>query len=72
MPTYDLEEGSIQHQFFLDRHRIQVFGGGYANGKTAALCIKCLMFSRDYPGSNGLIARESYPKLNDTVRKEFY
>lgn len=26
----------------------------------------------DYPGCNGLIARSTYPKLNDTIRKEFY
>jgi hypothetical protein len=26
---------------------------------------------RDYPGCNGLIARATFPKLNDTIRKEF-
>lgn len=72
MPIYELEEGSIQHQFFLDRHRIQVFGGGFANGKTAALSIKALHCAKNYPGSSGLVARETYPKLNDTIRKEIY
>jgi len=72
VPIYDLEDGSIQHQFFLERRRVQIFGGGYANGKTAALSVKSLQLARDYPGSNGLVARETYPKLNDTIRKEIY
>ena len=33
--------------------------------------IKALMLAKHYPGSNGLIARSTYPKLNDTIRKEF-
>lgn len=49
-----------------------MFGGGFGNGKTAAACIKAIQLVLDYPGSNGLIARETYPKLNDTIRAELY
>src|SRR3990167_9804170 len=72
MANYKVIDGSVQHLFMLDRHPIRFFGGGYANGKTAALCAAAIQLARDYPGSNGLIARESYPKLNDTIRKEFF
>lgn len=70
--TYRLYEGSLQHRFQQSRAKIQFFGGGFANGKTASACIKALTLAKDYPGSNGLIARSTYPKLNDTIRKEFF
>ena len=51
--------------------KVQFIGGGFGNGKTAATCIKALKLCKDYPGCNGLIARSTYPKLNDTIRREF-
>ena len=72
MRQYKLTEGNLQHQFQLSRAKIQIFGGGFANGKTTGGVIKALQLAKDYPGSNGLIARSTYPKLNDTIRKEFY
>lgn len=72
MPVYKMDEGSLHWQFDQCRAPIQFFGGGYGNGKTtAAVVLKALRLARDYPGSNGLIARSTYPKLNDTIRKEF-
>jgi hypothetical protein len=63
---------SPQYEFGELRTRVQVFGGGYGNGKTAAAVVqKALLVARDYPGANILIARSTYPKLNDTIRKEF-
>lgn len=70
-PTKENPEGSVQYRFHSSRAKVQVFGGGFGNGKTAAACVKALGLAQDYPGSNGLIARESYPKLNDSIRKEF-
>lgn len=71
-PTYRVIEGSLQDQFDKLRTKVQFYGGGFANGKTAASCVlKALKLAKDYPGSNGLIARSTYPKLNDTIRKEF-
>lgn len=70
-PVYKMSEGSLQHRFQLSRNKVQIMGGGFANGKSAGACIKALNLARDYPGSNGLIARSTYPKLNDTIRKEF-
>jgi hypothetical protein len=71
MPAYKLHEGSLTQRFFNSRAKIKAYGGGFANGKTAASVIAALQLARDYPGSNGLIARSTYPKLNDTIRKEF-
>jgi hypothetical protein len=71
-PNYKIHEGSLQEQFDKLRSKVQFYGGGFANGKTAAACVlKALKLARDYPGCNGLIARSTYPKLNDTIRSEF-
>jgi phage terminase large subunit len=71
MRTYKLREGSVQYAFQNSRAKIQIMGGGFGNGKTTAGVLKGLNLAKDYPGSNGLIARSTYPKLNDTIRKEF-
>lgn len=71
VPVYKISEGSLQHRFQASRAKIQLFGGGFGNGKTTSAVVKALQLARDYPGSNGLIARSTYPKLNDTIRKEF-
>lgn len=71
MPTFRITEGSLQERFQQSRALVQVFGGGFGNGKTANTVIKCLSIAKDYPGSNGLIARSTLPKLNDTIRNEF-
>jgi hypothetical protein len=72
VPNYRLEEGSAQHGFQLSRAKVQVFGGGFANGKTTGLVIKALHLAKFFPGGLGLLGRETYPKLNDTLRKEFF
>lgn len=72
MTSYKLVEDSVQHRFHQSRAPIQVFGGGFGNGKTAAICIKMISLAREYAGGNFLVARSTYPKLNDTVRKEFF
>lgn len=69
--AYRLEIGSAHDRFQSSRAKIQMFGGGFGNGKTTAGVIKGLKLARDYPGSNGLVARSTYPKLTSTVRKEF-
>ncbi len=71
MPVFKLEHDSLQDRFLHSTAKIQLFGGGFANGKTSAACVKALQYAKDYPGSNGLMARSTYPKLNDTLRKEF-
>lgn len=70
--NYELEEGSIQYGFSLSRHKMQFMAGGYANGKTTALAVKGIRLAADYPGSTGLLARATYPKLNGTLRRVFF
>lgn len=70
MPNYRLERDSIQWQFDRSRAKIQIMSGGFGNGKTTAAVMKGLKLANYYPGSTGLIARGTYPKLNDTIRKE--
>lgn len=71
MPTFKLQRNSLQDRFLHSTAKIQPFGGGFANGKTSAACIKAIRIGKDYPGANILMARSTYPKLNDTLRKEF-
>ena len=72
MPDYRVLEGTPQYDFGFLRTKVQVFGGGFGNGKTAAAVVqKVLRVAKDYPGANILVARSTYPKLNDTIRKEF-
>src|SRR5580765_3325396 len=68
---YKIVEGGMHEQFHNSYAKVQLCGGGFGNGKTAATCIKALKLAKDYPGSNGLVARSTYPKLNDTIRREF-
>ncbi len=69
--TYRIEEGSLHERFQASRAKVQMFAGGFGNGKTTAAVIKALNLAKDYPGSNGLVARSTYPKLTNTIRKEF-
>ena len=71
MPTFRLIKDSLQDRFLHSRAKVQLYGGGFANGKTSGACIKAIQLAKDYPGGNGLMARSTYPKLNDTLRKEF-
>lgn len=70
-PEFLLKEGSLQERFLASYAKVQIYGGGFGNGKTSAACIKGLQLAEQYPGSTGLIARSTYPKLNDTIRKEW-
>ena len=60
MPTFKLHQDSLQDKFQKSRAKIQLFGGGFANGKTTNVCIKTLEIAKDYPGANILMARSTY------------
>lgn len=71
MPVYKLKEGSTQWKFHQSVAPIQIFGGAFANGKSTALIAKAIRLIESYPGSTGLMARATYPKLDGTLRKDF-
>lgn len=68
---YRLTKDSLHDKFLHSRTKIQFMGGGFGNGKTSAACNKTLIIAQNYPGANILVARSTYPKLNDTIRKAF-
>ena len=72
MPEYRLKTGGLHDRFHRSRTKVQMIGGGFGNGKTAAGCVKGLGLAKSYPGSNGIIAMATYKQLNDTIREEFY
>jgi hypothetical protein len=51
--------------------RYSYLEAAFGNGKTTAAVAKALQLAQAYPGFNCLMARSTYPKLNDTLRKEF-
>lgn len=69
--AYNIKENSLHDKFHKSRAKIQIFGGGFGNGKSAALCIKAIIIGNKYPGANILLARSTFPKLNSTLRVEF-
>lgn len=71
MSEFLLKRDSMQHKALQSRAKIRILGGGFGNGKTTTAVQLALKLAQLYPGSNGLIARETLPKLNDTIRKEF-
>lgn len=71
-PIYRVEEGSLQDRFLNLRTKIQMYGGGFGNGKTACGCMKAIQIMHDYPGSHGAILRETLPKVTGTTMKEFF
>lgn len=72
MPEYRVKPGGMHHRFLNCRKKVQVIGGGFGNGKTAASVIKAIQLCKDYPGCKGIIAMATYAQLNDTIREEFY
>lgn len=62
---------TAQWGFSESRAKVQIMGGAFGNGKTTAVCMKALRCVSNYPGCTGLLARSTYPKLNDSLRKTF-
>lgn len=67
LPKYNAPPGSLPDQWLKLRSKIQIFAGGFGNGKTTGAAVKALSFMRDYPGSIGLIARATEERLQDSV-----
>lgn len=72
MAEYQVKPGGMHDRFLKSKNKIQIIGGGFGNGKTAASCVKAIKIAKDYPGCNGIIAMATYAQLNDTIREEFY
>lgn len=72
MNEFKLIKDSAQLHFLNSRNQVQLMGGGFGNGKTALLVVKVLGIAIDYPGSRGVFARSTKPKLEDTVKPEFF
>jgi len=72
MPSYKLKRGSVQAGFQDSRAKIEIFAGAYGNGKSTGMIVKGLKVCKLYPGSLGLMGRSTYPRLNDTLRRDFF
>lgn len=72
MAKYIVKKGGLHDRFRASRKKIQIIGGGFGNGKSAAACVRAIELCQQYPGCNGLIAMATYAQLNDTIREELY
>jgi hypothetical protein len=72
MRSYKVIAGSAAEQFHNSRAKIRMYGGGFGNGKTTALVADALRVACDYPGAVMLLGRATFPKLNSTLRREFF
>lgn len=48
------------------------FFGGFANGKTEALCQRAILLASMFPKALGLIGRATYPELRDSTTRSFF
>jgi len=70
--VYKLIAGSAPQAFHHSRAKVRLYAGGFANGKTTALCIETLQILRDYPGVSAMLARNTFANLEKTLGREFY
>lgn len=68
--VFELEEGSMQHAFFMCRDEIAGYTGGYGNGKTAALGVLAINLATSYEKARILVGRATRPKLEDSTKPE--
>ncbi len=63
------QPGSTQLDFINDFAKETVFAGGVGSGKTLSGAFKAVVVSHLYPGTVGLVGRQSYRALEDTTKK---
>lgn len=61
--------GRTQNEFINWMGKETVFAGGVGSGKTLAGAFKALMIAHAFPGTVGLVGRQSYRALEDTTKK---
>ena len=61
-----------QLDYILNNYFQSAFYGGFANGKTEALCWRAILLSLLYPGIVGIIGRHTYPELRDSTIRSFF
>lgn len=72
MRAYKIVKGSAAEAFHNSRAKIRMYAGGFGNGKTTAIVADALRVAIDYPGCTMLLGRATFPKLNSTLRREFF
>lgn len=63
------EPGVTQEEFINWFGKESVFAGGVGSGKTLSGCVKAMVASQVFPGTVGLVGRQSYRALEDTTQK---
>lgn len=61
-----------QRDFHRSNATFRAYVGGYGSGKTLAGCWEAWMLSQLYPGTVGIICRNTYGELRDSTRATFF
>lgn len=61
-----------QEEFHGNNAKYRFFGGGWGNGKTSAGCVECMLMAVEYPGTTGVIARQTRPTLKASTQHTFF
>lgn len=69
---YDIDKTPQQGDFIFSEARYPGYWGGFANGKTFALCLRAWLHSLKYPNNRGVLCRALVKELKDTTRHEFF
>jgi len=61
-----------QLEFHKSKAKFRAYVGGYGSGKTYCGSWEAFMLSMQYPGTVGVVCRNSYPELRDSTRATFF
>lgn len=69
LPQKWFEPLPIQHRFILDPAGEQFYAGGVGSGKTLSGAFKAFILGELFPGTVGLVGRQTYRALEDTTKR---
>lgn len=58
-----------QHEFILNPNAEVIYAGGFGSGKTLCGAFKAFVLSELFPGTVGLVGRQTYRALEDTTKR---
>jgi phage terminase large subunit len=68
---YDYPKFPKQAEFHNSTAKYRLFGGAAGPGKTTALLREAIFQARDFPGSDSLLLRRTYPELESSLLARF-
>jgi len=70
--TFERKWNPKQSAFIATSKRYAAYVGTMGCGKTSAFCRRAIAIATKYPDSRGILARYTYPELNNTLVPQFF